>query len=88
MRPTGLFIWREFKLMDEIKEYLRDNKNLLALLLLMSMMLGVMIYAAMWMLSKDGIEDRRRIEEKNKLGMVLIDNIDRDDSRVQWIYKG
>jgi hypothetical protein len=75
-------------LMDEIKEYLRENKNLLAALLLMSMMLGVIIYAGMWMLSKDGIEDRRKLEEKNKLGMVLIDNIDRDDSRVQWLYKG
>jgi hypothetical protein len=74
--------------MDEIKEYLRENKNLLAALLLMSMMLGVIIYAGMWMLSKDGIEDRRKLEEKNKLGMVLIDNIDRDDSRVQWLYKG
>lgn len=72
--------------MDELKEYFMENKNLFALLLLMSMMLGVMIYAGMWMLSKDGIEDRQRLEEKNKLGMLWIDTIDRDDSRVQWVY--
>lgn len=72
--------------MDELKEYFMENRNLFALLLLMSMMLGVMIYAGMWMLSKDGIEDRQRLEEKNKLGMLWIDTIDRDDSRVQWVY--
>ena len=72
--------------MDELKEYFMESKNLFALLLLMSMMLGVMIYAGMWMLSKDGIEDRQRLEEKNKLGMLWIDTIDRDDSRVQWVY--
>jgi hypothetical protein len=74
--------------MDEIKEYITENKNLLALLLLMSMMLGVMIYAGMWLLSKDGIEDRQRLEEKNRLGTLWINTIDRDDSRVQWVYKG
>lgn len=72
--------------MDEIKEYITENKNLLALLLLMSMMLGVMIYAGMWLLSKDGIEDRQRLEEKNRLGTLWINTIDRDDSRVQWVY--
>ena len=74
--------------MDEIKEYIMENKNLLALLLLMSMMLGVMIYAGMWLLSKDGIEDRQRLEEQNRLGTLWINTIDRDDSRVQWVYKG
>ena len=74
--------------MDEIKEYITENKNLLALLLLMSMMLGVMIYAGMWLISKDGIEDRQRLEEKNRLGTLWINTIDRDDSRVQWVYKG
>ena len=63
-------------------EYIRDNRNLLALLLLMSMMLGVMIYAFMWFLSKDGIEERQQLERAGKYSMVTTYDY---EERIQYV---
>lgn len=68
--------------MDELKKYLTDNRTFLAVLLLFSMILGVMVYGFMWMLSKDGIEERQDIERRNRLGMVWMVDTDRSDSNV------
>ena len=57
--------------MSEVKEYIEQNRTMLAIVLLCSICLGVLIYVFMWFLSKDGMEDRMKLEEKNKLGYII-----------------
>jgi hypothetical protein len=67
--------------MNDLKEYLKANRNLLALLLLLSMILGVVMYGCLYMLSKDGIEERQKLEKAGKYSMTTI--YDRGDTK--WL---